>query len=120
MKTSTIIILSIISIIFLAFITNPGREKHTENGLEVLFFLNEEKEEGLGIFGGLISTFAKETLAAKIRIEDYYLFSVSYIYSPTRDVTLDLGIGIFGQVFPLASEQEVLVYKNAPKVKQQE
>ncbi|WP_026836537.1 hypothetical protein [Gillisia sp. JM1] len=113
MKTGQFILLLCIGVLLASFITNPDREKHAENATEMLFQLNKE-EDNYGILGGLISTFSKETVKANIKIKNYYLFSKSYIYSPSRDKRLDLGLGIFGQVVPLSHSEEIESFQKLP------
>ena len=59
-----------IGIILVAFITNPTREKHANNGLEIIFDTNDANES-YGLVGGLISTFEKETLSATMNLNNY-------------------------------------------------
>lgn len=114
MKTRPFILTLLFFILLIAFITNPGREKHAENATQILISQNIEKEENSGMMGGLVGTFVKETVSGNIEIKNYYLFSKSHIYSERRNLKLDLGFGIFGQVMPIASEEELIAYEKAP------
>lgn len=100
-----ILIVAVIGIILVAFITNPTREKHVNNGLEIIFDTNNKKE-GYGVVGGLISTFEKETLSATLNLDNYYLFSISSVGSNKKEDQLKLGLGIFGQVIPISSHED--------------
>lgn len=108
-KSTTIVIL--VFLLLIAFITNPTREKHVENGLEILFNTNDENQD-YGIVGGLISTFEKDNLSTRININNYYLFSLSSLYLNDDNVNLRLGFGIFGQVFPLSNYENYKIYKD--------
>ncbi len=82
MKTKTITIISIIALLLVAFITNPSKDKHVDNAVEIVF--NEDDGDELGIFGGLVETFYKPTIAPKVKIDNYYIFSISYFNSKRR------------------------------------
>ncbi len=105
MNTKTITILSIIALLLVAFITNPSKDKHVDNAVEIVF--NEQGGDDLGIFGGLVETFYKPTIAPKVRVNNYYIFSISYFNPKNRDKTVSLGVGLFGQVFPLATLNDI-------------
>lgn len=109
MKTSQFSILLLIGILLTAFITNPDRKKHSEKATEILFDVNED-DENYGILGGLIGSFSTSTIEGNIKIKDYYLFSKSYIYSPSRNKKLDLGLGFLGKVIPLSDYTDVQKY----------
>ncbi|MEO2063260.1 MAG: hypothetical protein ABGW97_09780 [Christiangramia sp.] len=109
MKTSQFFILLIIGVLLTAFITNPDRKKHSEKATEILFETNQE-DENYGILGGLVSTLASKTVESNIKIKDYYLFSKSYAFSPSRNRKLNLGFGIFGQVLSLADSTDINIY----------
>jgi hypothetical protein len=66
MKTKTIIIISILALLLVAFITNPSKGKHVDNAVEIMF--NEEEGDDLGILGGLVETFYRPTIAPKVII----------------------------------------------------
>lgn len=111
MNTKTIAILGIIVIILsLAFITNPDKEKHVNYAVEKI--INEENGEDLGILGGLVDTFLKPTLAPKIKVENYYLFSISQLSSKDKKRRVNLGLGVFGQVIPLATTDEINKFRS--------
>ncbi len=110
MKKSTTIVI-IVFLLLIAFITNPTREKHVENGIEIIFNTNDENQD-YGIVGGLISTFEKDNLSTRINIDNYYLFSLSNLYLKDSKVNLKLGFGIFGQVFPLSNYEDYKVYND--------
>ncbi len=120
MKTIPFVLTLLLFIILIAFITNPGREKHAENATQILISQDIEKEGNWGMMGGLVGTFVKETVSGNIEIKNYYLFSKSHIYSERRDLKLDLGFGIFGQVMPIASEEELIAYEKAPTAEKKE
>ena len=105
MKTKTVTIISIIALLIVAFITNPSKDKHIDNAVETVF--NEEDGDDLGILGGLVETFYKPTIAPKVKVDNYYIFSISYFNSKKRSKTVSLGLGFFGQVFPLAKPDDV-------------
>jgi len=105
MKTKTITIISILALLLVAFITNPSKDKHVDNAVEIMF--NQEEGDDLGIFGGLVETFYKPTIAPKVKVSNYYIFSTSYFYSKKADKTISLGIGVFGQVFPISNPDDV-------------
>ena len=106
MNTKTIIISGIIVLILLlAFITNPEKEKHVNNAVEKI--LNEDGGDDLGILGGLVDTFLKPTLTPKIKVSNYYLFSISHISSKDKKKKINLGFGIFCQVISLATQDEI-------------
>jgi len=114
MKTKAIIISGIIVLILLlAFITNPEKEKHVNNAVEKI--INEDGGDDLWILGGLVDTFLKPTLAPKIKVSNYYLFSISHISSKDKNQKLNLGFGIFGQVISLSTKEELNQFKSDNK-----
>lgn len=114
MKIKSIIAIGIlILILLLAFITNPDKEKHVNHAVEKM--INEDHGDDLGILGGLVDTFLKPTLAPKIKVDNYYLFSISHITSKDKKHNISLGLGIFGQVISLYSNEELQQFKSDNK-----
>ena len=105
MKTKTITIISIIALLLVAFMTNPSKDKHVDNVIEIVF--NREEGSNFKIYGSLIETFCKPTLAPKIKVDNYYIFSISYFNSKNRNRTFSLGLGLFGQVSPLTTSDSL-------------
>ncbi|PRX56373.1 hypothetical protein [Flagellimonas meridianipacifica] len=105
MNTKTITILAIIAILLTAFITNPTEEKHSDFALKQMIEL-ESKEKGNTFGEGPAYGIAKLLGLVNVDIKNYYLFSISYMHSKKRSKTIYIGFGIFGQVFPIASDQD--------------
>ena len=110
MNTKTITVISIIALLLVAFITNPSKDKHVDNAVEIMF--NKQEGDDLGILGGLVETFYKPTIAPKVKIDNYYIFSISYFNSKKRNKKVSLGLGIFGQVFTLAKPDDIKAQKD--------
>ncbi len=112
MKTQTAIIsATLVIILLLAFITNPDKEKHVNAAIERI--VNED--DRLGILGGLVDTFFKPTLAPSIKVNNYYLFSISHVTAKDKKQKINLGLGIFGQVISLATKRELEQFKSNTK-----
>lgn len=120
MKTKPLLIVIIILLLVGAFMTNPGRDKHAEAATEILLGLNRGGGENYGILGGLLGSFMEGFVGGNLKIDNYYLFSVSSIYSESRQKSLNLGLGLFDQVIPIASPEDVAAFQDAPKKDVQE
>ena len=114
MNTKTITTLSIIAIILIAFITNPSKQKHVDKSVEVLF----HDDNDLGILSGMVDTFYKPTIAPKVKIDNYYIFSVSYVRSKNKNKRMNIGLGLFGQVLSIASGDDVNRFNNTDTTKE--
>lgn len=118
MNTKTITIISIIAILLIAFITNPSKQKHVDKTVEVLF----HNDSDLGILGGLVDTFYKPTIAPKVKVDNYYVFSISYLRLKENNKRMNIGIGLFGQVLSIVNENDLELFNkgnstNSPKKK---
>jgi|GEM_PF-5914579 len=108
MKKSTTLIL-ILALLLIAFITNPSKEKHLQNGLEIAFDNSNEKND-YGVVENLISKFEKEKLITKINVKNYYLCSISSLHIGDND-DISLGLGLFGQIIPLSNFDQYIQQK---------
>jgi len=112
MNTKAITILAIIAILLTAFITNPSQKKHADVFIEDVMNNYVEPEMGTDdLATGAVSGIAKMFLSQRVKVKNYYLFSISYIHSKSRNKDLNTGLGLFGQVFPIASEKDWKEYK---------
>lgn len=97
MKTKPLTIILILAILLIAFITNPSKDKHVNNAVEIIF--NEDND--LGILSGLVETLYKPTIAPKVKMDNYFLFSISYLNLKEDNERVNLGVGLFGQVLSI-------------------
>lgn len=110
MNKKVIYLFFIVVLLLAAFITNPTKEKHLENATE--FLMKESGADNSGIQGLFLESFSKEVARSKTEISNYYFFSISYVYSNERNKTMNLGLGIFGQVIPLVNDKSFEEYKS--------
>ncbi|TXK78912.1 hypothetical protein [Mesonia sp. K4-1] len=112
MKTQLTVTISIFALILITFLTNPTRDKHTDNANELFLehVLSEEGEKK-SFTDALLSSLSEKMIKANLKIEDYYLFSFSHIHSNSRDKDLQLGFGILGKVFPIADKEDFKEYQ---------
>lgn len=94
------------AIFLLAFMTNPGKEKHVKKASEVFSeYLSSEGEADLltvamgSMFGAVVGY--------KMELDNFLFFTTSSIRSKKRGKTLLCGIGLFGQVIWVASENDI-------------
>jgi hypothetical protein len=109
MKTKPFVIIVILSLLLIAFITNPDKDKHLQNASQVL--MEKAGADNSGLAGIFLELLSKEVARSKVEISNYYLFSVSYVYSEERNKTMNLGLGVFGQVISLVSDEDLKRYK---------
>ncbi|BDW93360.1 hypothetical protein MACH07_21920 [Flagellimonas marinaquae] len=107
MNTKTITILAIIALLLTAFITNPSQQKHSDVVLNQIV-KQVEGDDGIGesIASGAVLGIAKMLLSQEVEVKNFYLFSISYIHSDSRNKTINAGLGLFGQVFPIARKED--------------
>ena len=96
----------IAAVLLVAFVTNPGKEKHVENASEI-FSEHLALEEESALMNYAIGSTVEALITHRVRLNNYLLFSTSSIYSPQKNESLLYGIGFLGQVFPLASEDDI-------------
>lgn len=107
MNTKTITVLATIAIILIAFITNPSQQKHSDVVIEQMVeHENKSDANSNALVTGALTGITKMLFAQEVKVKNYYLFSISYLHSKKRDKTIYAGLGLFGQVFPIASEQD--------------
>ncbi|MDT0646945.1 hypothetical protein RM545_09600 [Zunongwangia sp. F260] len=105
MKFSKYYIL-IAAVLLLAFITNPGKEKHVEKASEVISeYLSSEGEADL--FTVAMGSLVGAVVGYKMDIDNFLFFTTSSIRSSKKDDTLLCGVGVFGQVIWVASENNI-------------
>lgn len=114
MKTKPIVIIVILSLMLVAFITNPDKDRHLQNASQVL--MEKAYVDNSGMKGIFLELLSKEVARSKVEISNYYLFSISYVYSEERNKTMSLGLGLYGQVIPILSESDYKEYKSGDKV----
>lgn len=107
MNTKTITILAVIALLLTAFITNPSQQKHSDVVLDQMVKqIESESETSSSLASGAILGITKMLLSQEVEVKNYYLFSISYIHSDSRNKTINAGVGLFGQVFPIASKED--------------
>ncbi|GAB5565172.1 MAG: hypothetical protein Wins2KO_22350 [Winogradskyella sp.] len=114
MNKKVIYLFFIVVLLLAAFITNPTKEKHLENATE--FLMKESGADNSGIQGLFLESFSTEVARSKTEIYNYYFFSISYVYSNERNKTMNLGLGIFGQVIPLVNDKSFEEYKSGIEI----
>lgn len=112
MKSKFTLIIVVLALLLVAFITNPTRDKHSENANH-LFVENVLSEEGKSksLTDALLSGISEQMIEANLKIDDYYIFSISYLHSASRNKELKLGVGVLGRVYPLADKADFKEYK---------
>lgn len=105
MKVSKYYILAA-AVLLVAFITNPGKEKHVEKASEVISeYLSSEEEADL--FTIAMGSLVGAVVGYKMEVDNYLFFTTSSIRSKQRDEKLLCGVGFFGQVVWVASEKNI-------------
>ena len=94
------------AVLLIAFITNPGKEKHVEKASEVISE-NLSSEEEAGLFAIAMGSLVGAVVGYKLELDNFLFFTTSSMRSKKRDKTLLCGVGLFGQVIWVASKKDV-------------
>ena len=94
------------AILLVAFITNPGKEKHVKKASEV-FSEQLSSEEGTDLLAVAMGSLLGTIIGYKMELDNFLFFTTSSIRSKKRDKTLLCSVGFFGQVIWVASENDV-------------
>ena len=67
---------------------------------------NKSDANSTALARGALTGITKMLFAQEVKVKNYYLFSISFLHSKKRNKTIYAGLGLFGQVFPIASDQD--------------
>lgn len=106
----------VIAVLLIAFVTNPGKEKHVEKASEVFseYLVSEGEADVFTIAAGSL---IGAIVGYKMELDNFLFFTTSSIRSKKRDKTLLCGVGLFGQVIWVASRKDVEDFKSGHKEK---
>ena len=96
----------VVAAIFLvAFITNPGKEKHIKKASEVFSEYSSSEGEA-DLFTVAMGSLLGAIVGYKMELDNFLFFTTSSIRSKERGKTLLCSVGLFGQVIWVASEND--------------